>query len=55
MSPPRPKKEYEEKPADEDGTPFQRFERAMKKVMAVPKAELEQRERERKARNSSPT
>lgn len=52
MSPPRPKKEYDERPADEEGTPLQRFERAMKKVMAVPKAELDKRERERKERQA---
>lgn len=48
MSPPRPKKEYDEKPADEDGTPFERFDRAMRKAMTVSKEELERREREAK-------
>lgn len=54
MSPPRPKREYEEKPSDEDGTPFARFERALKKVMTVPKAKLDEREREwRRQKKSS--
>lgn len=37
MTPPRPKKEYEEREADSTGTPLQRFERALKKVMQTPK------------------
>lgn len=50
---PGKKQEYEERSADDEGTPFQRFERAMKKVMAVPKAELDKREREWKRRKAS--
>lgn len=42
---PRPKREYEERAADEDGTPFERFEQALKKVISVPKAKLDERER----------
>lgn len=34
---PRPKQEYEEREPDSTGTPFQRFERALRKVMATPK------------------
>lgn len=48
MTPPRPKQEYEEREADESGTPFERFNRAMKKIMGVSKQELERREREAK-------
>lgn len=44
----RRKQEYEERGPDEDGTPFQRFEAALKKIMRVPKAALDERERERK-------
>lgn len=44
----RPKQEYEEREADEQGTPFQRFEQALRKVMRVPKSVLDERERERK-------
>ena len=50
---PRPKREYEERPADEEGTPFQRFERALKRVMAVPKSRIEERERDSKQRQQS--
>lgn len=49
MSPPRPKREYEERQPDEEGTPFERFERALKKVMSVPKAKLDERERGRES------
>jgi len=49
---PRKKQEYEERPPDEDGTPFERFERALKKVMAVPKAQLDQRTRGSKHQES---
>lgn len=52
MSPPRPKREYEERPSDEDGTPLQRFERALKKVISVPKGKLDERERERRKPSS---
>lgn len=47
---PRPKQEYEERPPDEDGTPFERFERALKKVFSVPKGTLDERGRESKLR-----
>ena len=50
----RPKKEYVEREADDDGTPFQRFERAMKKIIAVPKATLDEREREWTRRRETP-
>ena len=49
----RPKKEYVEREADETGTPFQRFERALKKIMAVPKATVVERERELKERRAA--
>ena len=39
----RPKQEYEERGEDRDGTPLQRFERALRKVMTVPKSDIEQR------------
>ena len=48
-----PKKEYEERGADETGTPLERFKRALSKVIAVPKAKVEEREREMKRRRSS--
>lgn len=38
----RPKKEYEERPPDKDGTPFQRFEEALKKVIRAPKSPPQQ-------------
>ncbi len=38
----------------EDETPFQRFERALKKVISVPKATLDEREREWKERRAAP-
>ena len=41
--PPRPKKEYEERESDETGTPFQRFERALEKVISTPKKDVEKR------------
>ncbi len=41
---PRKRKEYEEKPPDESGTPFERFERALKKVLSVPKERVKGRE-----------
>ena len=47
---PRPKKEYEEREADDSGTPFQRFTRALQHAIAIPKAELDKRERDRKKR-----
>lgn len=53
MSPPRPKLQYEEREADESGTPFERFERAMKKVMRVSKEELQRREREHKEQETA--
>ena len=34
---PRPKQEYEEREPDSTGTPFQRFERALRKVISTPK------------------
>ena len=34
---PRPKKEYEEREPDSTGTPFERFQRALKKVISTPK------------------
>lgn len=49
-----PKKEYEEREADETGTPLERFKRALSKVMSVPKAKVEERERELKQRRPSP-
>ena len=33
----RKRKEYVEREADESGTPFERFERALKKVLTTPK------------------
>jgi hypothetical protein len=50
-----PKKEYEEREADETGTPLERFKRALGKVMAVPKAKLDERERELKRQKGSST
>lgn len=34
---PAPKKEYEEREPDSTGSPFQRFERALRKVISTPK------------------
>jgi len=34
---PRPKQTYEEREPDSSGTPFQRFEKALKKVLSTPK------------------
>lgn len=45
---PRPKQEYEERESDEDGTPLERFKRLAQRVIAVPKAEIERRERDSK-------
>jgi len=36
-----------------DGTAFKRFEQTLKRVMAVPKAKLDEREREWKRRKDS--
>lgn len=49
---PRQKKEYEEREADETGTPLERFKRALEKVMAVSKTTLDEREREYQARKA---
>jgi len=35
----RPKKEYVERGPDKDGTPFQRFDKALKKVIRAPKSQ----------------
>ena len=48
-----PKKEYEERGPDETGTPLERFKRALSKVMSVPKAKVEERERQLKRRETS--
>jgi hypothetical protein len=45
MTPPRPKREYEEREPDSSGTPLQRFERALKKVLATPKEKAAQPKR----------
>lgn len=50
---PREKQEYEERPADEDGTPMQRLERLMKRVIAVPKTKLDERERQSRRKANS--
>ena len=42
MTPPRPKQEYEEREPDSTGTPLERFERALKKVLATPKENIKQ-------------
>jgi hypothetical protein len=42
----RPKKEYEERAADEDGTPLERFKRLVGRVVSVPKQEIERREQQ---------
>jgi len=34
---PKAKQEYVEREADKDGTPFERFEKALKKIMHAPK------------------
>jgi len=49
----KPKKEYREREADEEGTPFQRFENMVRRVIAVPKSEIEERERDWKRRRDS--
>jgi hypothetical protein len=41
------------KPAPEDETPFQWFERVLKKVISVSKAALDEREREWKQRREA--
>ena len=38
---PRPKQEYEEREPDSTGSPFQRFERALKKVISTPKERVQ--------------
>ncbi len=40
------KREYEQRPPAEDGTPFARLQRMAKRVIEVPKAKLDERERE---------
>ena len=50
---PRPKQEYEEREPDSTGTPFQRFERALKKVISKPKAITEKEHEEKLPRASA--
>lgn len=38
---PRPKQVYEERETDSTGTPFERFERALQKVISTPKEHIE--------------
>ena len=47
MTPPRPKQEYEEREPDSTGTPLERFERALKKVLSTPKESIKEREQKR--------
>ena len=46
------KRSEPEQPSPDEDTPFQRFERMVKKVMAVPKSKLDEREREWKQRKT---
>jgi hypothetical protein len=53
MTPPRPKQEYEEREPDSTGTPLQRFERALKKVISTPKGNINKPASEPKKRASA--
>lgn len=44
VSPPRPKQEYQEREPDEEGTPFERFQRLVSRVMPISKDEIDRRE-----------
>ena len=44
-----------EPPNEPEDTPYQRFERMVKKVMSVPKSKLDEREREWKQKRRKPT
>jgi hypothetical protein len=51
----RPKQEYEERDADEDGTPLERFKKLAARVVAVPKEEIERREQDARLSDSTLT
>ncbi len=50
---PRPKQVYEEQEPDSTGTPFERFERTLKKVLSTPKESTQPQTDEKDTRASA--
>jgi hypothetical protein len=51
----RPKQTYEERGPDDEGTPFERFQRLLKRVVSVSKDDIDDRERQNREQRSADT